>query len=78
MIQFRNVLLQFDKRCPHMRLFSSAFAQISPKNAAFYLFGAAIIIVFLGVGGCRPERFVANADLELRCETDTVLFDTCW
>ncbi|MBM3410735.1 MAG: hypothetical protein FJY18_03780, partial [Bacteroidetes bacterium] len=59
-----------------MRLFSSAFAQISPKNAAFHLFGAAIIIVFLGVGGCRPERFVANADLELRCETDTVLFDT--
>jgi hypothetical protein len=59
-----------------MRSFSSAFAQIFPKNAAFYLFGAAIIIVFLGVGGCRPERFVANADLELRCETDTVLFDT--
>ncbi|MFZ9939690.1 MAG: hypothetical protein ACO3GN_05310 [Bacteroidia bacterium] len=41
-----------------------------------FLIGLLVMYVFLGIGGCRPERFVANAGLEIRSETDTVLFDT--
>ncbi|MBM3918419.1 MAG: hypothetical protein FJ344_02790 [Sphingomonadales bacterium] len=55
------------------RLFSVWY---HPNYTGFFLAGLLVSSVFLGIGGCRPERFVANAGLELRCETDTVLFDT--
>jgi len=59
-----------------MRFIQSVRVWNGPGNSGFFLFGLLALSVFVGIGSCRPERFVANAGLEIRCETDTILFDT--
>lgn len=35
-----------------------------------------VVVLAAWLSACRQDRFVANADIELRFETDSVLFDT--